>query len=73
MILEFELARENLEVNNKDNRVFIPLGNLMFLKLAYLPFEASLLGQIFVLIFRDLKIPRNRCTGTGSVPVHVKC
>ena len=22
---------------------------------------------------RDLKIPRYRCTGTGSVPVHVKC
>ena len=22
---------------------------------------------------RDLKIPRNRCTGAGSVPVHVKC
>ena len=22
---------------------------------------------------RDLTIPRNRCTGTGSVPVHVKC
>ena len=21
----------------------------------------------------DLKIPRYRCTGTGSVPVHVKC
>ena len=24
-------------------------------------------------IIRDLKIPRNRCTGTGSVPVHLKC
>ena len=22
---------------------------------------------------RDLKIPVYRCTGTGSVPVHVKC
>ena len=43
----FELAaEENVGVNNKDNRVFIyvselsvgylPLGNLMFLKLAYL-------------------------------------
>ena len=24
-------------------------------------------------VIRDLKIPRYRCTGTGSVPVHVKC
>ena len=28
-------------------------------------------GRIFAI--RDLKIPRYRCTGTGSVPVHVKC
>ena len=32
-------TQENLEVNNKDNTVFMSLGNLMFLKLVYLPLK----------------------------------
>ena len=34
-------AEENLVVNTNDNRVFMPLANLMFLKLAYLPFSSK--------------------------------
>ena len=29
--------------------------------------------SVYIFGIRDLKIPRYRCTGTGSVPVHVKC
>ena len=37
-----------------------------------LPIYWSLDPPIYRII-RDLKIPRYRCTGTGSVPLHVKC
>ena len=42
---------EILEVNNKDNRVFMSrnyrsdIGNLMFLKLAYLPLKVRSSGK----------------------------
>ena len=43
--------------------------------LALIPREkmtSSLLVHV-AWVNRDLKIPRYRCTGTGSVPLHVKC
>ena len=39
----------------------------------YIHSDSWLLTHEHVIHSRDLKIPRDRCTGTGSVPVHVKC
>ena len=65
--MTFEVARgRNLVVNNKDNRVFmsrnyrsdrtLPLGNLMFLTLTYLPWKLRFSGKY--LFFMNIKFPR---------------
>ena len=70
--------RENLVVNNKDNRVLmprnyrsdLPIGNLMFLKLAYLPSKLRFSGKY---LFYEHQISAGQLSADSSSTETLYC